>query len=362
MLGELDDFMVTYKNDRNLSKSQFDYLIAAIEFRYPKVKGSLQWSKQVATGMAMSNNTHHTVPLISAPARLFGTHIAQKRPRLGFAVPLHQALGLRPSELLKLRRSHVLVPPRGVGRFVFRLGAKIGTKVKREQVAYLDSRKHTQLAFILLMLLNSCADNDELLFPYSYWCYNRALAAVEQELGLDLGITPHSCRAGFASEAVALGEQSVQSVKDAGRWLSDSSFRTYVDVVAAAQVQAMVALTGQRKAMEFVATHFIEYFSVAAFVSEVHGASGVREAPIDGDLSAQGDGLLWQPYEAAHSGPGIQVQGHGPAEPRQQEVSGSGAAGKASGKGRAKGAGQSKLISPKGFRPRRLPQADAQLH
>ena len=42
--------------------------------------------------MAVNHNTKHTVPLISAPAKLFGCHIAHLRPQLGFAVPLHQAV------------------------------------------------------------------------------------------------------------------------------------------------------------------------------------------------------------------------------------------------------------------------------
>ena len=51
---------------------------------------------------------------------------------------LQQASGLRPSEGFKLLGIHVLRPVFAHGKFVFRLDASVGTKVKRGQVAYRD--------------------------------------------------------------------------------------------------------------------------------------------------------------------------------------------------------------------------------
>ena len=368
LLDQIDDLVVEYKNHAKLSKSQMDCLIASLEFHYPKIKGHLQWSKQVAVGLAAAHQTHHTVPLISAPARLFGSHIAVKgKPRMGFGIALHQAVGFRPSEMLKLQKQHVLAPTDNIGRFVFRLGANVGTKVKREQVAYLDSRKHPQLAFLLLQLLDACLSDEEMLFPYSYATYNRNIAQVEASLGMNLGITAHSARAGFASEAVASGEP-VLVVKEAGRWLSELSFRTYVDVVAAAHVQSMVALAGFRDAMDFVSLHFHEYFSTSAFGAEVHGAQRLDQT-VGRHLHTAGDANAWLAYKSANSaaaqqgqpasafasGTGAQSSTAGP--PSVQFAAASGKGGTSSGKGQGKGS--SRLLLPRGCRPRPLAQVGA---
>ena len=54
---------------------------------------------------------------------------------MGFGLALSQAIAFRPSELRRLEPEHVLVPTACVGAFVIRLGADVGTQVKREQFA-----------------------------------------------------------------------------------------------------------------------------------------------------------------------------------------------------------------------------------
>ena len=66
--AQVDGFAVDYKNHNNLTESQLDYLIAALEYFYPTLKGQLPWTKAVAAGKAASHKTHHTVPITSAPA------------------------------------------------------------------------------------------------------------------------------------------------------------------------------------------------------------------------------------------------------------------------------------------------------
>ena len=306
----------------------------------------------MAAGKAAAHQTKHTVPLTSAPAKLFAANMSRLfLPRMGIGLTLQQATGLRPSELLHLKKCHVLRPPQDMGRFVLRLGANVGTKVKREQVAFLDSFKHTDIAFLLCMLLDACTHDDEFLFPYSYNKYNRTIATIEADLGLDLGVTPHSPRAGFASEAVSLGEP-VLEVKEAGRWLSDVSFKSHIDVAMAAQVQALMALQGYREGMHFVVSHFTQYFSSHDLFAEVHGAKGLDQEP-GGHLRAEGDALpSWGGYKDLHSR----------AQPARQEVFGNrsrqqpadvASKGRAKGGadppagGKGKGKGSSKLVQPK---------------
>ena len=47
-------------------------------------------------------------------------------------------------------------------------------------------------------------------------------------LGCKLGGQPHSGRAGFATDLIVQGE-TIATVQARGRWLSESSFRCYVD-------------------------------------------------------------------------------------------------------------------------------------
>ena len=277
-LDDLDAILVEYKNATNLTKSNLDYTIATLEWHIPMVKGKLPWSRKVAAGKSAANPTNHTVPLTSAPAKLFGAHLAVTgKPKMGFGLNLQQALGLRPSELLGLRARHVLSPQTWTGRFTFRLGAKKGTKVKREQVAFLDGSAHPELAFILLMLLETLQP-DQLLFPFSYSSYSQGLKAVEAKLGVDIHVTPHSPRAGFASERVALGDPTEEIRRD-GRWDSEQSFKTYIDIVAASQVEAMVRLSCHREALLFVIANFTEYFPEACFGPARHGDCGLAQRP-----------------------------------------------------------------------------------
>ena len=76
---------------------------------------------------------------------------------------------------------------------------------------------------------------------------------------MDFGWTPHSPRAGFASEAIQDGVP-FQEIKEAGRWLVDSSLRAYIDLVQTAQIAVDVQARGLLPAVEFVAREFFRFF------------------------------------------------------------------------------------------------------
>lgn len=348
-LQELDGLAVQYKNANQLSRSQVDYLLASLELFFPSLKhGGLTWLERVSGGMAASHRTKHTVPLPSKPARFFGAHLSSAgKRRMGFGIAFQQALGLRPCELRLLEPEHVMIPDGGVGQFVLRLSAEVNTKVKREQFAILHSAEFPDLAYLLLLLVAATPDSHK-LFPFSYNAYNASIAAVEAQLGLQLGVTPHSPRAGFASELAAAGTP-VATIKERGRWWSELFFRTYVDVVTAAQVQAMVGLTGFREGLEYAAVNFVKYFSHAAFLAEVsrHAASGIREGPAHQHLRAEGVAVSWESYQAANChAKAKQPLQEGTREPKQQRGARAGGSGSRHAKGQGKG--RSSLLLPKG--------------
>ena len=87
--------------------------------------------------------------------------------------------------------------------------------------------------------------------------------SIQAKLGLQqLGFSPHSPRAGFATEAIADGADFV-SVREAGRWLADSSLRTYVDLVRVAAIATEFELAGIAAAVDYTEAHIADFFPAA---------------------------------------------------------------------------------------------------
>ena len=74
---------------------------------------------------------------------------------------------------------------------------------------------------------------------------------------MTVGWTPHSARAGFASEAIARGTP-FNEVREQGRWRADSSLRTYIDIVSAAQISVDLRARGYVDAQIYALKHFEE--------------------------------------------------------------------------------------------------------
>ena len=83
-------------------------------------------------------------------------------------------------------------------------------------------------------------------------------------MGVTCGYTPHSPRAGFASERFADGE-SFTSLKETGRWLADTSLRTYIDVISASTVAVKYEAAGLTPALAWCFHHIGSYFPVGCF-------------------------------------------------------------------------------------------------
>ena len=203
--AELDLLILQYKASCHLSHSKLEQLIAALEFHLLPLKGLLPYSKRVAKGLCRVTSIRHTLPLLSGPAKLFGVlFVAAGFPCLAIGLVVQCLTGLRPSELLGLREQDVLRPTAACPKFVFRLGVGCGTKVRREQVASLHWGRDPVVARVLQQLLYE-AEPESYLFNVSYAQYRGLLARAEAYLGLEKLFTPHSPRAGFATEEFFTG-------------------------------------------------------------------------------------------------------------------------------------------------------------
>ena len=366
-LSEIDAAAILYKNHVPLTRSQIDYLISSLEFSFPALKNhKLPYLKRVAAGRARTFRTCHTIPLTSKVCRYYCACmcIASKQTRMGFALVFQQALGLRPGELRALLPEHVLVPHAGIGNYVIRLGALVGTKVHREQFVILNSFEFMDVAFVLLMLLRSTKPGS-LLFPFSYYQYNRGIKEVERLLGITIGGTPHGARAGMASEAAANG-MDVPTIMAKGRWGTETSMKSYIDVIVASQVSAMVSLAAHQNAIDKACPLFFSLFSCRSFCAEAgnnacdegHGEGregmvakspcGASALPGVESFAAFSDRHSKETAARAGAtrisgladGDGAELLG---SRPKLRGASADGAPEKGSGKGR------SRLIKPKGF-------------
>ena len=126
---------------------------------------------------------------------------------------------------------------------------RVGTKAKRAQSVVIRKSEDYDI-FILLKFLVSVTPVGSPLFPFSLTTYNKRLKAVEKRLGTNFGWTPHSPRAGFASEAIALG-RAFADTRDIGRWLSDSSLRIYIDIVQTSDIASQLQAKGYTPALHW---------------------------------------------------------------------------------------------------------------
>ena len=269
---DLDLMIMEYRTEMDLTKAQHVTLVAAIEFFLPYTKGKLVVCREALKGRSASEPTKHTTPLTTELAWLFGALMASQGKRtIGAAMIVQQATGLRPSELLALQKDHAFVPCDGNQSITLRLGAVVSTKVKREQFVLV--RPDVQaLAYALLRDLSYATAEGAKLFPFGYNTYNNAFKNCEQHYRLELGFTAHSPLTGFATSHVISGTP-MKEIQAAGRWLCESSFQTYVDVVAAAHIRAQVQSSQLQDTYLWVKQRIGQYFGLKDF--DVTFQSGV---------------------------------------------------------------------------------------
>ena len=100
---------------------------------------------------------------------------------------------------------------------------------------------------------------------------------IDRHLHLNLGLSGHSGRAAFATEGLIAGDEVRTIMKD-GRWMTESAFRVYVDIVGALRVQAQVQSEGLSPLLSYACQQLYLFLNPATFVGEVHGRYKEKEA------------------------------------------------------------------------------------
>ena len=290
---EFDDLIVEFKNDQRITKSHMENLVAAVEHVLPTFKGQLVWSHTVLSSWSATYVTEHTVPMCALPAAYIAAHMAADgHPRLGASLILQQALGLRPSEILGVQANDAVMPEHASftnsSFATIGLGVRTNTKAKRAQCVLLHSSK---LLALLRWLLQSTTD-DSLLCGYSYAQYRRILDRTTSKLGLSLIIFfPHSPRSGFATELYAQGVP-FERIKSLGRWSSDQSLKTYLDLVSASNIAVSLKLQFLQEPMTWCAANMLDFFAGAKEL-EKPAPPLANAASVDGQgLDQTGEGHL----------------------------------------------------------------------
>ena len=262
--AEWDDLIVEWKHHTQPTKTEFCNALAAVEFFFVCYRGQLSWSHQVKAGWEIQHTPTHTIPMLSGVGKLYAIHCSSMgAPRLGVGLIMQQAKGLRPSEMLGVVVDDVSFPSDladVTGNVaVIALGVKSNTKAKRPQSVCLRGSEHSELLKLLAHLC-SVTSPGEKLFPFTLEQYNRVLKRISAQLGHGINYTPHSCRAGFASESRMAGKPYTE-IKEEGRWISDASFRTYIDIVGAAAISQTLALKGLQPMLREAGDRWLQYFS-----------------------------------------------------------------------------------------------------
>ena len=260
---QLDDLLVEWKNAAHISKSQFAAAIVGVELTLPRVKGELKWARSVLSAWDVASVIHHHKPMPWFIALLCAMSLAWLGfARLGAGMLIQQCRGLRPSEMLQLLSDAVVeVQPGAFGPdpvFVINLGQKQGTKSKRPQSVIINARKHP-LAFDLIAVLKVFTPAGQpLVGAIDVQMYQKLLAWICAALGIE-GYSLHSSRAGFASHGLLSGTDFV-TLREEGRWLSDSPLRVYLDLVSTAAQAAHSDINNWFAVIDELRTHFCDIF------------------------------------------------------------------------------------------------------
>ena len=147
---------------------------------------------------------------------------------------------------------------------VLRLGAGSGgTKAKREQFAILRESSEPAVYEILATVCASTSPGDT-LFQFTLSAYRKLLKLVAGGLRLPFDVGAHGPRAGFASDGIAEG-RSFSELKEGGRWKSDASFRTYIDVITSLSVAADLDRLSLSGAVAWILYHNGSFYPVDVF-------------------------------------------------------------------------------------------------
>ena len=255
----LDDLLVEWRLAENIGRATFAHAVAAAELANPQFKGMLSWTHQVQKDLVLAAPSTHHIPLPWRLAVLIAAVLAAAGfGRLGAGLLVQHCRGLRPGELLALRGRDIMLPEdRTLSNgavAVLNLGMKAGTKARRAQCTTIVASNAPVAMCALRALAASTPKEQLILFGYNLGAYQRLLGRCCEVLGLP-GFTPHSPRAGFATDAWLAGVDFV-SIREAGRWLADSSLRVYLDGVSTASLESSPTAAAWAPLAAWIEAHF----------------------------------------------------------------------------------------------------------
>ena len=247
---EFDDALTSYMRisrcpmtgEGCLTRPRAEHLVSGMERVLPRLKGKLSYSRQLLRDWAKTDPVDHTTAEPWEVALAIGNHLsAMGFARVGCLHVLQACTGLRPSELLGLRREDLrptwLSPPGAPQTATISLGTRgRPTKAKRAQWVSLSPSDDPVGCYLIAAFYLGTRPGERLSGVSTVGEYNRLLALACKAWKIEkLRITGHSARAGWATRLRQMGIPFPE-VKEKGRWTQDTSLRTYLDVVGAQNI------------------------------------------------------------------------------------------------------------------------------
>ena len=264
--AELDDWLVLFRQEASLTRSQLEVTLAGIQFLALRL-GKVVLAKKVTKGLAIEYPAKHAFPMLSRTARFIASKMAAaSEHRLGVCMLLQQATGLRPSEMLGLCEHDIIRPSDFVPRYVLRLGTNVVPKVGREQTTFFDPEQDPVLAMLLFRLLRATPERGPLA-ACGYDHYRRVLARHSACLGCSIRLT----LAGPASQ-----QRLSSKARLPGRWKSEASFLVYIDVATALQVEAEFRGRALDSEIATASRNLLGYFPKGCFAVAADGSASYR--------------------------------------------------------------------------------------
>ena len=150
--AEVDRAVVRFAQERKMTKARLDNLCAALRRGMPSPKGNLSWAEMHIKHIMRCTPPMHKVPMLRFVALVVGYTMAiDGFARAGGLLILQAYTGLRPGEILSLRREDLIPGKRGFnnGNAVLALGRKVGTKSGRPQFVVIHaSEDATAIALV----------------------------------------------------------------------------------------------------------------------------------------------------------------------------------------------------------------------
>ena len=135
---------------------------------------------------------------------------------------------LRTCEALRVEASDIIFSSEYVKQTTIRLGK---TKNGREQASILERGSLAER--MPRVLVRCCRGRSAPFFCFgSYALLHKSVCKFRLHYGLTIELTPHSLRAGGATDDKLCGK-SLTEIQDSGRWESLSTCKTYIDIVYA---------------------------------------------------------------------------------------------------------------------------------